>query len=650
MNHCACHILSVDRLESRGWTGGLGGLKVRLKCLFIMALRLLSALRQVCPGNSSLHFRRQQAVERWAMPLSKEVSTGELVFKMQGQPIRCRPKVALIIRATVCIGGGVLGLIALSAREVAATHTPQGLVEEPRLTRFDVLDSRTQAFVYSGWVDFRGSRGVVQIEVANKGNTHVHTSGFTMVKEIRPAETPFTTVGTQKRYRWTTGTPVALFGGDGSRWPAGGTARLRFKAIYKHSDGTSVSTYLQVRDANKIAGEPDQHYLILSDTTPTPTQGQFIPFLGRTKPTGLSADQLRTETNEYYDTAQTAEGSIRAIIPTLGAFIRFYFDAPCGVPDKQASATYYNHGDLGLGRKMRCVRNGCGETACYVQNFGAVDDNGRPELRFGDKNAAETAVAQGKPFATVAMVEHHGRAEDDPNKVIFVAYAHNLDAPSDPWQATLAEEAVLDNEQHNTFIPGNCLSCHGIQSRYNPDTNSVVGAPVFLPFDLQAFQYFSSPNRADQEADFKALNRLIYDTRLVQQLDGDGNPLRPWAKHIMERWYDDWNSATFLNNQVPTQDGSGIPWSSNDNTKQMYKKVVALACRTCHISAVSPIRSMDSFSRFKEMNATTVHTDVCLKHTMPHSEQSSNVFWNSAGRSHFLNRWPLFTGCGRLNQ
>ena len=110
----------------------------------------------------------------------------------------------------------------------------------------------------------------------------------------------------------------------------------------------------------------------------------------------------------------------------------------------QASATYYNNDDLGLGRKMRRVRNGCGETACYVQNFGAVDGNGRPEIRFGDKNAAEQAVAQGKPFATVAMVEHHNRPQDDSNKVIFAAYEHNPDNPEDPWQARLAEEAALD--------------------------------------------------------------------------------------------------------------------------------------------------------------------------------------------------------------
>jgi hypothetical protein len=136
----------------------------------------------------------------------------------------------------------------------------------------------------------------------------------------------------------------------------------------------------------------------------------------------------------------------------------------------------------------------------------------------------------------------------------------------------------------------------------------------------------------------------------VQQLDANNDPLRPWAKHIMDLWYDNWNSVTFRDNQVPTQAGSGTSWASTDNTKQMYKKVVALACRTCHISASSPIRSMDSFSRFKEMGATTVHSDVCRSHTMPQSEQSSNVFWNSSGRSHFLNRWPLFTGCGKLNR
>jgi hypothetical protein len=552
-----------------------------------------------------------------------------------------------LIALTLSLGCLSLSLLILSMQEARATHTPQGLVEEPRLTKFDVFDSRTQAFIYSGWVDFPGTKGVVQIQVANQGNEHV-ASGFTMVKEIRPANTPFKTVGTQKQYKWTTGTAVALF--NERRWPDGGTARLRFEAIYNHSDGTSVSTYLQVRDSDRIAGEPNSHYLVLSDTTPTPAQGQLIPFLGKTKPGGLSADQLRGETNGYYDTAQTAEGSIRATIPNLGSFIQFYFDAACGVPDVQASATYYNQGDLGLGRKMRCARNGCGETACYVQNFGAVDADGRPVVRFGDKNAAETAVAQNKPFATVAMVEHHDKAQDDPNKVIFVAYAHNPASPGDPWQATLAEEAPLDKQQHNTFIPGNCLSCHGIQSRYNVETNSVDGSPVFLPFDLQAFQYFSSPNRADQETDFKALNQLIYETRLVQQLDANNDPLRPWAKHIMDLWYDNWNSVTFRDNQVPTQAGSGTSWASTDNTKQMYKKVVALACRTCHISASSPIRSMDSFSRFKEMGATTVHSDVCRSHTMPQSEQSSNVFWNSSGRSHFLNRWPLFTGCGKLNR
>ena len=550
--------------------------------------------------------------------------------------------------AGLCIGGVAIALIVLTGRYTEATHSPQGLVIYPRLGQFNVVDPNTQAFVFSGWVDFPGTVGVVQIEVANKGNVHEHVSGYTMVREIRPANTPFTTVGTQKRYQWTTGSAIAIF--NTTRWPAGGTARVRFRAISSHSNGTTSTSFLQVRDTDNKLGEPTAKYLILSDISPTPAQVKFIPFLGKKKPPGMDDEQLRAETREYYNTAQTAEGSIRATIPTLGAFIHFYFDAPCGSPDMQASATYYNNGDLGLGRKMRCVRNGCGETACYVQNFGAVDGNGRPEIRFGDKNAAEQAVAQGKPFATVAMVEHHNRPQDDSNKVIFAAYEHNPENPEDPWQARLAEEAALDTVQHNTFIPGNCLSCHGIQSHYNPKTHSVVGTPVFLPFDLQAFQYFSSPTRAAQEADFKALNQLIYDTRLVQQLDDKNAPLRPWAKHIMDLWYDNWNSNTFRNDQVPTQVGSGISWSSSDNTTQMYREVVALACRTCHISASNTFFSMDSWSRFKELGGTQIHSQVCTEHTMPHAEQTSNVFWKSAGRSQFINRWPFFAGCGTSSQ
>ena len=36
--------------------------------------------------------------------------------------------------------------------------------------------------------------------------------------------------------------------------------------------------------------------------------------------------------------------------------------------------TYYNKGDLGIGREMLCINNGCNlELACYVMNFGKRD-------------------------------------------------------------------------------------------------------------------------------------------------------------------------------------------------------------------------------------------------------------------------------------
>jgi hypothetical protein len=548
------------------------------------------------------------------------------------------------------MGGGLLGLLVLSGRSVEATHEPQGLVEEPRLTKFDVADPRTQAFVFKGWVDFPGTKGVVQIEVANNGNAHEHVSGYTMVHEINPSNTPFTTVGPQQRYRWTTESAIRIF--DATRWPPGGTARVRFKAIYNHSDGTTSASFLQVRDSDNIPGNPGAKYLILSDTSPTPAQVRPIEFLGRKRPMDMngqpfSPGELKAETDRYYKTVDTGLGPIHDAIPNLARFIEVYFN-DCG--GEEVSATYFNSGDLGLGREMHCNRNCYNELACYVTNFGAVDDRGRPEIKFGDKNAAFAAVKQHKPFATVAMVQRGWIHKDNPNRVLFVAYLHSAEDPGNNEAAGLAPEAILDNTQHNTFIPGNCLACHGISSEYDTSIHSVTGPAVFLPFDLQAFEFFSSDptdplSRARQEASFKALNRLVYTSDLVAETNDEGQPVRPWAKHLIERWYNNWTSATFINDQIPTQGGPGESWDTNDNTRQMYKKVVAVGCRTCHMSATTPLYSMDTWVRFKALG-NTVYDDVCVAHIMPHAEQTSNVFWRSSGRSHLINRWPFFAGCG----
>jgi hypothetical protein len=152
-------------------------------------------------------------------------------------------------------------------------------------------------------------------------------------------------------------------------------------------------------------------------------------------------------------------------------------------------AIYFNRGDLGIGREMHCIRDNDDETACYVLNFGARD--GTP--RFNSIGDSLQALNAHKPFATVAMVERGKMKADDPNKVFFVVYDAN---------GKLLDTAPLDNKGFNTFIPGNCLVCHGSGSAYTPsklgpdgetveDGPKVVGAR-FLPFDLSSFLYFSS--------------------------------------------------------------------------------------------------------------------------------------------------------------
>jgi hypothetical protein len=131
----------------------------------------------------------------------------------------------------------------------------------------------------------------------------------------------------------------------------------------------------------------------------------------------------------------------------------------------EATAIYFNNGDLKLGRDMHCrvTNNTPGATACYVSNF-------------GDLKQAEDYEASGQsaphPVATVAM-------EFDPtaggNAVQFWAYKDD---------GSYFAQPVLDSQGPKP-IPDICIACH--QGRYfgTPGTK-VIGA-VFLPFDLDSF-------------------------------------------------------------------------------------------------------------------------------------------------------------------
>jgi len=304
---------------------------------------------------------------------------------------------------------------------------------------------------------------------------------------------------------------------------------------------------------------------------------------------------------------------------------------------------------------MHCAYNPCtSETACYVKNYG----NRNGSAQFDNRDEAKAALDANKPFATVAMVERGQMAVGAPNKVFFAVYNHAAQSGTNQDTAPLAFEAKLDNKGYNTSIPQNCLVCHGTTSTYNDQVwpRQVRGA-FLLPFDLQAFEFFStdssnSRSRAKQEPQFRALNEMIYFTDLW--FNGDANTL-------IDGWYggSGWTSATFVDNHVPDAWRNFGNTADDNNRKQLYKHTVAKACRTCHISETGfsngvpdPFTPGDktwgSYDRFAA-DAMLIWFDMCRWHQMPNAEQSLKVMWQSSARSQLLNRLPIPNsplGCG----
>ena len=555
-------------------------------------------------------------------------------------------------RVSTCTCALLLVVASFAAR--AEAQTPKGMVEEPRLQSFDIPADKLNSITFKGWVDFPQSAGTVRMIVQTDA-TQDSADPFlwTEVAQIRSATTPIS--GTTNRYRWqATLTTSTIFGFN--RWPRGGIARVRFRAV---RNGAGFA-YLPVRDKDGVAGKLVD--LVLSDSTPSPVDGGLdnTPRYLNKQPNDLLVND---ETGKYYLSVGTDEygGGLKILsaLFTLGDFKDRYFTfaSSCAGSTPEYVTKYFNKGDLGLGREMHCIWNGCTqETACYVKNYGGPGRNGNV---FDNRTEAKKALDAHEPFATVAMVERYQMPVGAPNKVFFVVYDHNAQwDPADENTATIAYEAKLDNKGYNKSIPTNCLVCHGTNAKYVKNTaftfpyNSQVKGVQFLPFDLTAFEYFSSDSanslsRAKQEGKFKEMNNLVYFTDLWFNSD---------AREVINGWYGSGTRTTFDNNFVPFGWKNTGSTAEDANRKQLYLKVVAKSCRTCHISHFDTDSAGDpypwaggnlTFGTFDAFKAQQlfVWADVCVNQSMPNAEQALKVFWSGHGRSQLLNRFPETRGC-----
>jgi hypothetical protein len=353
-------------------------------------------------------------------------------------------------------------------------------------------------------------------------------------------------------------------------------------------------------------------------------------FLKRKSVASTNEQTRRQNTTDYYATVKTAANGGGTVtisstggIPTLSAFRTTY-----AFGSGETVTSYYNRGDLGLGREMHCANSApSSQVACYVTNFAAGGDGS--EFTFGlSRDIAFDNRDAGNIVATVAMVYRPAAAT---NKIIFAVYGANGalvdNAPLDRHGLNFSNGFAANGNSNpdpvvfgtpglevNNHIPSNCLNCHG--GSYDESAKTVSGA-LFLPFDLDQFEYRNAVGETRDEQ----LNKFRTQNQLVRKVaKGVAGATAPIVKQI-DGWYgntggSDTLSGAFDSNYVP------IGWQSPTSAIAAYRDVIRPACRGCHLA--SPIAFEDAIS-FPNVTAAA---DLA-SHAMPHALQTQRDFWLS---------------------
>lgn len=307
-------------------------------------------------------------------------------------------------------------------------------------------------------------------------------------------------------------------------------------------------------------------------------------------------------------------------------------------PSGEATAIYFNNGDLKFGRDMHCrVTNAVTNAlACYVSNFGIVGtDDAITALQAAEQYEASGQTAPA-PGATVTM-------EYDPVKgVQFWAYKTD-------GSYFISPPPALDSQGPKT-MPDICMGCH--QGTYNGSTTQGVVGAVFLPFDLDSFkddtnQLFPAhqPSAALQ-TQFHALNNMVANT----------SPPAAVTQLINQLWYSTTNTTVpFTFNQGAAQLPSQ-PFidSQGHHHEPLYDNVVKQVCRTCHV-AIDPF-PWNAFtlnggvSGMNNVPAGTFQVFACApQKNMPNAQVPWINFWQQ-NKSATLASELNFGGVGCPNQ
>jgi hypothetical protein len=310
-------------------------------------------------------------------------------------------------------------------------------------------------------------------------------------------------------------------------------------------------------------------------------------------------------------------------------------------PTGEATAIYFNNGDLKFGRDMHCrvTNTATNALACYVSNFGNVGTDDAPAA-LADAVAYELSgqsPTAKQPGATVAM-------EYDPVKgVQFWAYHGEVVTGGVSDGGQYFPNPALDS-QLNKPMPDICMGCHF--GTYNNSTTTGVAGAVFLPFDMDSFKDQTDqlfPNHhpsAALQTQLHQLNNMIAGT----------SPPAAVTQLINQLWYANTTPATpFTFNQGAAQlPGTPFIDSNGVHHEPLYDNVVKDVCRTCHVAnpfSWNTFTGTNTTSGMNNVPGSTIQFFACgLASKMPNAEVPWLRYWQESKSSTLASELSL-SGC-----
>ena len=312
-----------------------------------------------------------------------------------------------------------------------------------------------------------------------------------------------------------------------------------------------------------------------------------------------------------------------------------------------ASAIYFNHGDLGFGRDMHMKRYGENgkNLAFYVTNYRSLEDT----------------IAREAPIATVAMEYSFGSRKGKNVSRYIQFYAFGADGER-------VTKADLDGRGEK-YLPNLCMTCHGgkqgeVLTTSNLPDSGGIGAR-FLPFDLNAFDFSEEDSRytrAAQEGAMKIMNEAILDAlpteAMTELINGWYSGLTTSRSAMRDRENTKRSLKQLRSNNKKRRAGSGIraqsvvgnqslsdgvvtlnratqnsefvPLGWRGDHEELYTKIVAPYCRGCHITRAGTL-DWSTFADFVAYSGP-IKDKVCKqdKDTMPNAKATYQNMWLSS--------------------